>query len=102
METPRSVAERLLAGNHEAFDQFYEMYFGRIYLYAQRRTASESAARALCREIFEVVLERLPRFGGGVDLDVWVLRIAKEVTERHARSAETGRAAAPVYALVGE
>ena len=92
METSQQLVEGVLAGAPEAFDAFYELYFGRIYLFARRRTHSEADAEDLCRSIFERVLASLRAYRDERNLDVWVLAIAKRelARSRGARAVSAG------------
>ena len=42
MAMERNGVERLLAGDAEAFEDFYEAFFARIYRFAERRTAARA------------------------------------------------------------
>ena len=77
MTDSQQIVARVLAGEPEAFDAFYESYFQRVYCFAQRRSLSRADAEQRCTAIFEAVLGQLDRYDPRIGLDAWVLAIAR-------------------------
>ena len=89
METRRQLVVGVLEGSREAFLEFYEIYFPRIYRFCERRSQSPAEAEVLCEQIFETVVTHLAEVGAEQDLDVWVLRHARRQASCRSSEART-------------
>ena len=110
MAMERNGVERLLAGDAEAFEDFYEAFFARIYRFAERRTAARAEAERLCGAIFEDVLASLsaaPRGDAGeagAEREAfarWVIGRAMAVASRRAPVRATAATATPDASRAG-
>ncbi len=77
-EPDRPLVARLLAGDEQAFQQFFEEYFERVYRFAMTRVngnasrAEEAAQRTLCRAV-----RGLGGFRGEAALFSWLAQICR-------------------------
>jgi RNA polymerase sigma-70 factor (ECF subfamily) len=75
-DTDRALVERVLNGQEDAFAQFFDLMFPRVYRFAlarvgQREDAAEDIAQAtLCQ-----VMRRLATWRGEASLFTWVCTI---------------------------
>lgn len=79
METDDKIlVSRLLAGEEQAFREFFDEYFDRLYRFAMARTrgeadiSEEASQRALCRAV-----RRLDSFRGDASLFSWLAQICR-------------------------
>lgn len=72
------LVSRLLAGEEQAFREFFDEYFDRLYRFAMARTrgeadlSEEASQRALCRAV-----RRLDSFRGDASLFSWLAQICR-------------------------
>jgi RNA polymerase sigma-70 factor (ECF subfamily) len=81
----RALVERWQAGEHDAFDDLYRRYFGRLTAYCQRRVGDRHVAEEIAQEAFVKALQALPRFGGERRFYPWVTVIASRLCVDHHR-----------------
>lgn len=73
-----TLVSRLLAGDEQAFREFFDEYFDRLYRFAMARTrgetdvAEEASQRALCRAV-----RKLDSFRGEASLFSWLAQICR-------------------------
>ena len=73
----KRLVERILAGEAEAFDAFYEEYFPRVYNYTYSKVRDHASAEDLTQEIFVAFVDSLGSFEGKSSLLCWIFSIAR-------------------------
>jgi RNA polymerase sigma-70 factor, ECF subfamily len=74
----KTLVSKLLAGDEQAFREFFDEYFDRLYRFAMARTrgetdlSEEASQRALCRAV-----RRLDSFRGDASLFSWLAQICR-------------------------
>jgi RNA polymerase sigma-70 factor, ECF subfamily len=74
----KTLVSQLLAGDEQAFREFFDEYFDRLYRFAMARTrgetdlSEEASQRALCRAV-----RRLDSFRGDASLFSWLAQICR-------------------------
>ncbi len=83
MDKVKSVEliSRIKKGEQNAFKEFYEEFFPRVYKYAERRVKNREVAEDITSETFFKVLKGLSCFviKGDNALDVWIYSIERNV-----------------------
>jgi len=73
----RERVEKILAGDAEAFEAFYEEYFPRVYYYTYSKVRDHTATEDLTQEIFVAFVDSLANFEGKSSLLCWIFSIAR-------------------------
>lgn len=71
------IANGLIAGRPEAFDQFVELYRSKIFQYSYSMCGQREDAEEVAQETLLSVFEHLGQIRGPEHLKAWVFRIAK-------------------------
>ena len=79
------IARRILAGDDDAFDRFYEANAGRVYAVSLRLCGEPAKARRLTQETFVRAWERMATYRGASRLSSWLHRIAVNVAMESGR-----------------
>lgn len=75
---PEQLDFRNASFDEEAFNQFYECYFPKLYSYVYAQIRETAWAEELTGQIFEKVLRGLPLYDPGKgELTTWIYKIAK-------------------------
>jgi RNA polymerase sigma-70 factor (ECF subfamily) len=85
-----SLARRVLAGDESAFDEFFTLYFPRLYRFTLPRVrGNEDAAEEIVQRALIRALDRLASYKGEAALLTWLCAIGRrEIAAWHER---TGR-----------
>jgi RNA polymerase sigma-70 factor (ECF subfamily) len=73
------LARRIVAGDAEAFDMFYEAHVGRVYALVLRMCGDETRARRLTQDTFVRAWERMATYRAESRLSSWLHRVAANV-----------------------
>ncbi|NJL29808.1 MAG: sigma-70 family RNA polymerase sigma factor [Thermoanaerobaculia bacterium] len=82
-ENPFQVADdaalvaRLLAGDEDAFDEFFNGYFGGLYRFAITRLRDEETTREVVQSTITKAIEALDRYRGEATLFTWMCGICR-------------------------
>jgi RNA polymerase sigma-70 factor (ECF subfamily) len=72
------LARRVLAGDEEAFDEFFERYFRRLYRFALVRLGgNEDAAEDIVQRVLIRALDRLHGYRGEAALLTWLCTLCR-------------------------
>lgn len=83
---PRPLAERLRAGEPEAYEELVRANTGRLLAVARRMLRNEEDAREVVQEAFLSAFRSIERFEGGARLSTWLHRIAVNAALMRLRS----------------
>jgi RNA polymerase sigma-70 factor (ECF subfamily) len=85
----RRLIRQLLGGEEAAFNEFFAVYFDRLFRFASLRLADEDAARDIVQETMCRALRNLAKFRGEAALFTWLCQICRsqlaEYAERRGR-----------------
>jgi len=74
----KALVRRLLAGDEEAFRQFFDAYFPRLYRFALRRTeGDDDAAEEIAQKTLITAMRKLGTFRGEAALCTWLCAICR-------------------------
>ena len=80
-------AKRILAGDREAFEGFFEEYFDPLYRFALGRVHDENLAKDMVQSTFCRAIEKLDSYRGEAALLSWMCSICRfEITAHFKRS----------------
>ena len=84
LEQEKDLVERAKYSS-EAFGEFYDLYYDRIFGYALRRSADVDSAKDITSEVFFKALKNITKFRWqGVPASHWLYRIAnREIINHH-------------------
>lgn len=69
----RALVERVLAGDETAFEEFFDLYFPRLYRFALSRLGgNEDAAEEIVQRVLIRALDRLDTYKGEAALLTWL------------------------------
>lgn len=89
-----SALRRALAGDAEAFGEFFDAHAARMLRYFQIRTADGAVAADLCAETFASALESLDRYEAGLGTPLrWLYGIARHKYQHWLDAAQVERQA---------
>lgn len=95
-ESDRALVKDIVNGDENAFREFYERFFDKVYKYAYRKVKNRSDAEDITEETFLKALKGFKnfeeRFEGG--LDVWMYTIERNVVRDYFRR-QTGFSVLP-------
>lgn len=78
LETDRSLAARVAAGDRQAFDEFFREYFPRLYRFALTRTDSDAdLAEEIVQRTMCVVVRKMSSYRGEALLFTWLCQICR-------------------------
>jgi RNA polymerase sigma-70 factor (ECF subfamily) len=72
-----ALAGRMLRGDERAFDEFFDLYYDRIFRFAVRRTGDADAAQDLAQATLVVAVRRLGTWRGEAALFTWLCSICR-------------------------
>ncbi len=84
--TEAIVVDRLRAGDHEALDELYDAYRGRLYSFLVRMTRSRQAADDLLEELWIRVVTHAARLRPDTNLGAWLYTVARHLALNYVRS----------------
>jgi RNA polymerase sigma-70 factor (ECF subfamily) len=89
----RKLAKRLLAGEEQAFNRFFEDHFSRLYRFALARLAGDSeAAGEVAQAALSRALRKIHSYRGEAALFTWLCAICRnEITDRARRDSHYHR-----------
>ena len=70
-------ARRILRGDRDAFEDFFERYFDPVYRFALSRVGDESLAKDLVQSTFCIAIEKLDTYRGEAALLSWMCSICR-------------------------
>ncbi|MCD6427979.1 MAG: sigma-70 family RNA polymerase sigma factor [Caldisericaceae bacterium] len=77
----KKLIERLKSGDKDAFNEFYNLFFDKVYRYAYKRVKNREQAEDITSETFLRVIKGLKNFetrmNGG--LDIWMYTIERNL-----------------------
>lgn len=76
-ETDEQLVARLKAGDRTAFDELYERFFKRIYLFVDRRLRNPADTEETVQEVFMNVLNSIESFRGEAPFAAWVFGLTR-------------------------
>ena len=94
--TDRHLAQRMLAGDERAFEEFFDANFDRVFRFAARRVSDEAAAEDIAQTTLVTGIRKLHTWRGEAALFTWLCAICRrEVMAHLARSNRTAARALP-------
>lgn len=88
--TDRALVQRMLRGDEQAFAEFFDDYFPRLFRFAVRRLGDEDAAEEVVQATLVLAVRRLGTWRGEAALFTWLCTICRreaaafaERTSRH-------------------
>jgi RNA polymerase sigma-70 factor (ECF subfamily) len=73
----KRLARRMLRGDEDAFQEFFDGYFPRLYRFAITRVADEDAAEDIVQATLIQAIRRLSTFRGEAALLTWLVTICR-------------------------
>ena len=89
LEEDKALARRIAGGSEAAFEEFFRVYFPRLYRFALGRVkGDEAAAEEIVQRTMYLVMRKMPGYRGEALLFTWLCQICRnEITsvfrERH-------------------
>jgi RNA polymerase sigma-70 factor (ECF subfamily) len=75
--TEQELLDRVRAGEREAFEALYELYFARIYRYVDKRLSNRADTEETVQEVFFNVFSSIDSFRGEAPFAAWVFGLAR-------------------------
>ncbi len=85
--TDRDLVRRLRAGDEQAFSEFFDDYFPRLYRFALRRVGDEAVAEDVVQTTLTQALRRLDTWRGEAALFTWLCTICRREAAAQAERA---------------
>ncbi len=79
MDPDRRIAAEVMAGNHQAFNQLIERYWGRIFARVHYLLENREDAEEVTQDSFARALENLPSFRWEASFSTWLYQIASNL-----------------------
>jgi RNA polymerase sigma-70 factor, ECF subfamily len=79
----RTLADRALRGDDQAFDELFEIYFPRLFRFALRRVADEDAAEDIVQSTLIKAMRSLSSWRGEASLFTWLCTICRHEVHGH-------------------
>lgn len=76
-EEDQERVQRIISGDREAFDSFYNEYFRKVYNYTYMKVQDHGMAEDLTQEAFIAFIESLENYQGRASLLCWLFSISK-------------------------
>ncbi len=90
----RALAERMLAGDEEAFESFFEAHFPALYRFTLARVKDPELGREIVQSAICNAIANLRKYRGEASLSGWLFTICRHEISAHFRRLQ--RAPAPV------
>lgn len=90
----RALAERILAGDSAAFEEFFDGFFPALYRFALARLRNPDLTRDIVQSALVKAVAHLDTYRGEASLAAWLFTICRHEISGHYRS--KGRAPEPV------
>lgn len=90
----RALVERLLRGDEQAFDQFFDSYFPGLYRFALSRLGEPDAAEEVAQATLCKAVRRLASYRGEASLFTWLCTFCRH--EMHAHLVASSRRPEPI------
>ena len=79
----RALAKRVAKGDEDAFRDFFEAYYPKVFRFSARRM-NEADAEEVTQQVFLVALTALAKYRGEASLFTWLCQIARfEISARY-------------------
>jgi RNA polymerase sigma factor (sigma-70 family) len=72
-----TLVRRMLEGDERAFDEFFDIYFDRVFRFALRRTRDEDAAEEVAQATLVRAMRKLGTWRGEASLFTWLCAICR-------------------------
>lgn len=93
----RRLVDRLLRGEEQAFNDFFSLYFGRLFRFASTRLQDEDAVRDVVQETLCRALRNLRSFRGEAALFTWLCQICRsQLSDHFERVGQQARRVVPI------
>ena len=81
LEEEKKLVEKIVSGDENAFEQFYGIFFPRVYKYAYKKVRNREQAEDVTSETFLKALRGLSKFESKMDggLDIWMYTIERNI-----------------------
>ena len=76
------LAQRLAQGDKEAFCQFYEAYFPRVYGFVQKKLSNRADTEEVVQDVFLNIFLSIDSFRGEAPLAAWVFGVSRRTISR--------------------
>lgn len=78
MDEDRDLAERMVAGDVRAFDEFFNRFFDRLYRFALARVGHDThAAEDIAQQTLSRAMRKIKLYSGEAALFTWLCRICR-------------------------
>ena len=77
LETDEQLVERITKGEEDAFEQLYQRYFKRIYLFVDKRLRNPSDTEETVQEVFINVFGSIDSYRGEAPFAAWVFGLTR-------------------------
>src|SRR5262245_64886580 len=88
-----ALVDGMLAGHETAFEEFFDMYYPRLFRFALRRVGDEDAAEDVVQASLIAGIRGLPTWRGDASLFTWLCSVCRR--EALAFNRRLGRQAIP-------
>lgn len=79
MDPDQRIAKEVIGGNHQAFNQLIERYWGRIFARVYSLLGNREDAEEVTQDAFTRALESLPSFRWEASFSTWLYQIASNL-----------------------
>ena len=79
MDPDQRIAAEVINGNHQAFNQLIERYWGRIFARVYNLLGNREDAEEITQDAFSRALENLPNFRWEASFSTWLYQIASNL-----------------------
>ncbi len=81
IEEEKKLVDKIVKGDEGAFEQFYRIFFPRVYRYAYRKVRNREQAEDVTSETFFKALRGLSKFESKRDggLDIWMYAVERNI-----------------------
>ena len=79
----KALAKRMLAGDEDAFESFFDNHFPGLYRFALARLQNPDLARELVQESICKAIAHLETYRGEASLTAWLYTICRNTIRRH-------------------
>jgi RNA polymerase sigma-70 factor (ECF subfamily) len=80
------IVKKILAGDREAFDSLYDLYFPKVYNYVYIKLRSRTEAEDLVQDVFVAAIESLQSYEGRSSFLCWLYSITKNLLKNWFRT----------------
>lgn len=92
------LTQAVLAGDEQAFNQFFDEQYPRLYRFVLARSADAQLAEELAQAVLCMAVEKLPTYRGEAALSTWLFTICRNRMTDLARKGDIAPTVEPPFA----